>query len=104
MRAKRNRKTPESSFSAGDMFLTASGQLRKVVEVEFDKEGRNRVRYVAKGSKIKGQPFSEPYPYDNPPLESTFMKACCHRLSGEEVTHYLMIGVLTTSEVPSMYR
>lgn len=98
MRTKRTQKSVvKSEVSSKYIYMTDSRQLRRVTEVFIDHEGRNRVHYKAKSSKMKGQPFTIPYYHNNPPLESTFIKACSYILPIEEVMRYVaMVCLLKT--------
>jgi hypothetical protein len=88
-----------SEIKIDSLYITGTDQLRKVVQIKKDKNGRNRVYYIAKSALIQNRKFVMPHTLKNPPLLSTFEKACSHELSENEISDLISKGILQKKEL-----
>lgn len=88
-----------SEIEPGFVYRTNTDQLRKVERIDEDEKGRNRVCYKAKSARIRGRQFEITHTLSNPPLDTTFARACSHKLTGEEIDQLIIEGVLTREEI-----
>jgi hypothetical protein len=61
-------------------YLTESNQQRKVTSISADSEGRLRVTYLSKSANIPRRKYEIAHTKANPPLLSSFAKACSKRI------------------------
>jgi len=73
-------------------------QLRKIVEIRKDLEGRNRIVYAAKSAKIANRQFSPIATLANPALEQTFADACCKELTATDIAVLRKQNILLAGE------
>ena len=77
---------------------TTPHQLRKVINVQSDTEGKLRVSYVAKSSKRHKHHLGFVTTVSNPPFIENFCKACECKLSQNEIDEFIKKGILTKDE------
>lgn len=89
---------PQQSVKAGEYFVTATHQLRKVTKLDKDDQGRDRVHYLKKSVLIKGRKFDFGHTIANPPLLDTFVNDCNKQLNATEVSEYRKAGIILSAE------
>ena len=88
-----------NGMRVGSIFETDSGQLRQVVEIATDNEGRVRISYNSKSAKIAGRDFEPGHTKANPPIDVTFKNDSGRMLTDEEIQKYIKAGVLRSNEI-----
>ncbi len=88
-----------NGLKVGSIYETESGQLRQVVRIATDDNGRVRISYNSKSAKISGRDFEPGHTKANPPLDATFKNDSGRMLSDEEIQGYVKSGVLKNSEL-----
>ena len=86
-------------MKVGSIFETEFGQLRQVVEISTDYNGKVRVSYNSKSAKIAGRDFEPGHNKTNPPLDTTFKTESGRMLSDHEIRAYVESGILEESEL-----
>jgi hypothetical protein len=87
-----------SQIIAGSWFVTATNQLRKVIEVKHQANGTIRVVYEAKSIETPNQKFVRAATITNPPLIETFCDACERELSNAEVADLRKNNIILAGE------
>ena len=73
-------------------------QLRKVVQITQDEQGRNRIIYVSKSANIPDRSFEPAATLANPALETTFADACCKELNNSDVENLRKKNIILNEE------
>jgi hypothetical protein len=83
----------------GSLYITGTDQLRKVVHIKKDENGRKRVHYIAKSALIQNRKFEMSHTLKNPPFDSTFANACSNKLNDNEISDLISKGILNKEEL-----
>lgn len=82
----------------GEFFVTASQELRKVVRLVTDDQGRTHVWYQCKSATVANRPFLFGHSRNDAPLLEDFIAQCNHRLSRAAISELGERGILLEFE------
>jgi len=89
---------PVDEVTAGSVFVTASQELRKVVFVKPNAEGRTVVWYQRKHMSEGHRPLLFGHQQTHAPAIETFAAECDHRLTWSEICRLREQGILLAYE------
>ncbi|MGD9661674.1 MAG: hypothetical protein AB7U63_10405 [Porticoccaceae bacterium] len=88
----------EHEVVSGGYYITEGQQLRKVIELRQDEQGRTRIVYMVKSDLIPQKTFGYTATLANPALLSTFANACTKRLDAAAIRQRRLDLILLEGE------